>query len=135
MGVNRVWVVMHSWAELRCSRTSEMRSRVVANAMCAKQSGGDYVLDCQAVNSDSSYMAPKDTGVGYGSKVQCPVDYVMFDCSAFVEGVIDECSATSNDDFLTGEFYYKEKKRSKSYCKALGDSEYVRAQAVCCGLF
>ena len=115
---------------------------LVVNAMCAKQMDTDYTLDCQAVHAHGAEMMGGD----YVSTVQCPVEYTMFDCNSFMDDRIGECSGSQNllsaeyhgssdDSLLSGEYYYRSKKRSKYVCKAVGASDAVRAQAVCCGLF
>merc|ERR1712019_152425 len=96
----------------------------------------------KAIESNVHFKLPSSQRRGcsdgnddYVSSVQCPVEYTMFDCSSYLEGTIGECMNSDNEDVLYGEYYFREKLRSKSYCKAVGETADVRAQAVCCGLF
>jgi len=114
-----------------CNVQQSGSESLLVQAMCAKQSNPTYTLSCQAVSAEDALMENDD----YVSSVQCPVEYTMFDCSSYLEGTIGECMKSDNEDVLYGEYYFREKLRSKSYCKAVGETADVRAQAVCCGLF
>jgi len=115
-----------------CTVQQSGTDTLFVQAMCAKQEeDATFSLDCQAVNAEGALREGDD----FVSSVQCPVDYTMFDCSSFHETAIGMCVDSDNTDQLFGEYYFKEKAKSKAFCKAVSESAEVRAQAICCGLF
>merc|ERR1719461_193451 len=109
---------------------------LLVHAICTEQEDPDFELKCQTVTADKAEY----DGTEWLSTVQCPASSVMFDCGSFLEDRINECTfslTNHNDDALSGEYYYwqhSEVNKGKVYCKAVGDSEKVRAQATCCKL-
>jgi len=112
------------------AQSSNMLGGMTVGAMCASQPEDGHQLKCEAVYS----MTATRQFPSYYSEVQCPIDTVMFDCTSYLRGRIEDCSDSENTDNLYGEYYYKDRPKSKVVCKEIGGSDKVRAQATCCEL-
>jgi len=112
------------------AQRNNLDGSMTVGAMCASQPEDGHQLKCASVYA----MTAKAEGPKHVSSVQCPVETVMFDCTSYLRGRIEDCADSENTDYLFGEYYYKKRRKSKVYCKAVGSSDKVRAQATCCEL-
>jgi len=112
------------------AQRNKLNGGMTVGAMCASQPVDGHKLKCEAVYS----MTAVRSFPSYYSEVQCPTDTVMFDCTSYLRGRIEDCADSENTDRLYGEYYYKDRPKSKVFCKAIGGSDKVRAQATCCEL-
>merc|ERR1719229_1101877 len=84
----------------------------------------DGQLDCITKESDSASYDPSSGH--FHSTAKCPIEYMSFDCSAFIDIYFGQCSVSSAITTFGASF------DGNNGCQAQGNTVQVRAQVSCC---